>query len=108
MLCVRKVHRAHKIDFADLPSMVGVKKSFALRDHRLVMPGCATDRQCSPSVLASSNGPGELPAADFCSLVETSREAGGPVRRPLRPQTDPSVVIGTRQLKDDVVLPDAH
>src|SRR5205823_8379195 len=37
-----------------------------------------------------------------------AREAGGPVRRPLRKQTDPSVVIGTRKIKEVVVLAEAH
>src|ERR1700687_14933 len=108
MLSVNKFRPAQKIRFAGFPSMIGVKKSLALRDHRIVMTCRATDRQGSPSGQASRNGARKLPCADSRSLVETSREACRPVRRPLRYQADPSVVIGTREIKEVVVLSEEH
>src|SRR5260370_9813961 len=108
MLPVDKLQRAQKIRFADLPSMVDVKKSVALRNDRFVLACCSTYRQSAPSGRAYRNGAGKLSGADSRPLVETSREACGPVRRPLRSQADPSVVIGAREIKEIVVLAEAH
>src|SRR5258708_35716889 len=108
MLAVNKFHRAQKIRFAGLPSMVDVKNSLALRDHPIVIPCCATGRQSPPSVETSRYGARKPPCADSRPLVETSREACGPVRRPLRYQADPSVVIGACEIKEVVVLAEAH
>src|SRR5260370_26615256 len=108
MLPVDKFHRAQKIRFADFPSMVDVKKSLALRNDRIVMPCCATYRQSAPSGHASRNGAGKLSGADSRPFVKTSREACGPVRRPLRCQADPSVVIGTCKIKEVVVFAETH
>src|SRR6266852_4837841 len=106
MLSVDTFHRAQKIRFAGLPSMVDVKKSRALRDDGVVKPCCATYRQSSPSGQASRNGAGKLSGADSRPLVETSRDTCGPLRRPVRCQADPSVVIGAREIKEVVVLPE--
>jgi len=69
MLSVNKFHRAQKIRFAGLPSMDDVKKSLALRDHRIVMTCRATDRQGSPSGRRPVMAPEKFPCADSRSLV---------------------------------------
>src|SRR5712692_3946675 len=108
MLSVDKFHRAQIILFADLPAVVNVKKCFALGDHRMVMPFCATDRQRSPSVQPSCNCTGKLSCADSRSFVEIPCKSGSPVRRPLRYQADPPVVIGTGEIKEVVALSEAE
>src|SRR6266849_6171924 len=104
MLPVVKLHLAQKIRFADLPSVVGVKKSFALRNHRVVVPCGAPNRKRSPAGQPAGRGTRKFFCEDSRSIVETAREACGPVRRPPRHQADPSIVIGTRKIKEVVVL----
>src|SRR5713226_5055702 len=104
MLSVHKFQGAHEIAFTDFPSAVGLKKSFAPGDHGIVVAFRATYCQSSPARLASRNCAGKLPRVDSCALVETAREARGPVRRPPRDKAYRSVVIGAREIKEVVVL----
>src|SRR6266853_4986705 len=104
MLSAVKLHRTQKIRFADLPSVVDVKKGFVLRDHRVVVPCRAPNRQRSPSLQASRNRAGKLCCADSRSIVETSREACGPMLRPPRHQAHPAIMVGCRKIKEVVVL----
>src|SRR5260370_12286613 len=106
VLSIHKFQGANEIGFTDLPSVVSVKKSFALWDHGIVMSRCATYGQGSPSALAPRNRARKLPCVDSRSLVETSREVRAPVGRPLRRQAYPSVAIGARAVKELVVLPE--
>src|SRR5260370_7376848 len=105
VLSIHKFQGANEIGFTDLPSVVSVKKSFALWDHGIVMSRCATYGQGSPSALAPRNRARKLPCVDSRSLVETSREVPAPVGRPLRRQAYPSVAIGAPQLKNLLSLP---
>src|SRR6266403_3299007 len=108
MLRVQEFHGTHEIVFTGLPSMVDVKKGFALGDHRIVMPCRAACGKSSPPVRASGNGAGKLSRADSCPLVETSREVCAPMLRPLRCQADPSGMIRTCEIKEIVVLGEAQ
>src|SRR5438552_5048130 len=50
VLRVGEFHGTHEIVFTGLPSMIDVKKSFALRDHCIVMSCCAACGKSSPPV----------------------------------------------------------
>src|SRR5438067_13016375 len=50
VLRVGEFHGTHEIVFTGLPYMIDIKKSFALRDHCIVMSCCAACGKSSPPV----------------------------------------------------------
>src|SRR6266852_9628735 len=104
MLPVHDFHPADEIRLAALPSMVHIKKGFALGDHRVVMSDRAAHGQRSPFGLAPGNASRKFPCAGAATLVKTPGNARGPMRRPLRREARPFVVIRTREIEKVVVL----
>src|SRR5260370_29836632 len=104
MLSVIKFNPAYEIRFTGFPSVVEIKESFALRNHRVVVAFCGAHRQSSPTGLASRNCARKLACASSRSFVKTACEAGGPVRRPPRYKAYRSVVIGAREIEEVVTL----